>query len=153
MEDLTQSIIKKETNKYQSNIFEKIKDEVYVSLGKQKTDDALRNITLGALFLGSSDIHYDHSEKYIIVRFRIDGILVDIFRLENKQYKVVLERLKYASGLKLNISNIPQDGKYELQLEKTKIDVRVSTLPTQYGENIVSRILDSSKAIIDFEQL
>jgi type II secretory ATPase GspE/PulE/Tfp pilus assembly ATPase PilB-like protein len=66
------------------------------------------------------------------LRFRIDGILVDIFTLTHPQYKVVLERLKYASSLKLNITTVPQDGKYELKLEDKKIDVRVSTLPTKY---------------------
>jgi len=80
-------------------------------------------------------------------------MLVDIFTLEHKDYKVILERMKYSSWLKLNITNIPQDGKYELKLENKKIDVRVSTLPTKYGENIVSRILDASNAIIDFKDL
>jgi general secretion pathway protein E len=88
-----------------------------------------------------------------IVRFRIDGILVDIFTLEKKEYKLFLERLKHSSNLKLNITNVPQDGKYSLHLNGNKIDVRVSTLPTPYGENMVCRILDSKKAIIDFEEL
>jgi len=54
-------------------------------------------------------VHYDTFEEYVVVRFRIDGILVDIFKLTHKEYKPVLERLKYASGLKLNIFDIPQD--------------------------------------------
>ncbi len=73
--------------------------------------------------------------------------------LTRSEYKLILERLKYAAGLKLNIIDIPQDGKYSLELENRKIDVRVSILPTKYGENIVCRVLDASKAIIDFEQL
>lgn len=90
----------------------------------------------------------------MVVRFRIDGVLVDIFRLTYAEYKKIVERLKYAANLKLNISNIPQDGKYSLELEAgKKIDVRVSTLPIHYGENIVCRLLDSSKAIVDFEDL
>jgi len=81
-------------------------------------------------------------------------VLVDIFKLTHAEYKKVVERLKYASSLKLNISNVPQDGKYSLKLEDNKkIDVRVSTLPIHYGENIVCRILDSEKAAIDFEDL
>ena len=81
-------------------------------------------------------------------------MLVDIFKLTHAEYKKVVERLKYASSLKLNISNVPQDGKYSLKLEDNKkIDVRVSTLPIHYGENIVCRILDSEKAAIDFEDL
>ncbi|MDQ7009600.1 MAG: GspE/PulE family protein [Candidatus Gracilibacteria bacterium] len=152
-EELAEKILEKEENSYHSKTFLKIENEVKDSLKNQKTDDALRDITLGALFLGSSDVHYECYENEIIVRLRIDGILVDIFELSKIEYKYVLERLKYASHLKLNITNIPQDGKYEIKLEHKKIDVRVSTLPTKYGENIVSRILDASKAIIDFEEL
>jgi type II secretory ATPase GspE/PulE/Tfp pilus assembly ATPase PilB-like protein len=151
---LAEKILKQEEwQNYHSTMFSKIEKQAKESLRKQKTDDALKDITLGALFLGSSDIHYDSYENKIILRFRIDWILVDIFTLNNLEYKYILERLKYASKLKLNISNIPQDGKYDLKLENKKIDVRVSTLPTKYWENIVSRILDASKAIIDFEQL
>jgi len=131
-QEITESIIEKEHVSYHSEAFSKIEKQVELSLAAQKTDDALKDITLGALYLGSSDIHYDCYEEYVILRYRIDGMLVDIFKLDHKQYKVVLERLKYASSLKLNITNIPQDGKYELKLENKKIDVRVSTLPTKY---------------------
>jgi type II secretory ATPase GspE/PulE/Tfp pilus assembly ATPase PilB-like protein len=70
-----------------------------------------------------------------------------------------LERLKYSASLKLNIINVPQDWKYDLKIKlkdnawDRKIDVRVSTLPTKYGENVVSRLLDSSKTIVNFEDL
>gem|GEM_PF-2121358 len=103
--------------------------------------------------LGSSDIHYDNYEEDVVIRFRIDGLLVDIFRMEKKHYKFLLERLKHSSNLKLNITHIPQDGKYALDLAEDKVDVRVSTLPTPYGENMVCRILDAKKAIIDFKDL
>lgn len=152
-EKIIEEIIEKEEVKYYSKTFTKIENEVKDALKNQKTDEALRNITLWALFIGSSDIHYDCYETKIILRFRIDWILVDIFNLSHLEYKYILERLKYVSKLKLNIVNIPQDWKYELKLEHKKIDIRVSTLPTKYWENIVSRILDSTKAIIDFEQL
>ncbi|MDQ7022009.1 MAG: ATPase, T2SS/T4P/T4SS family [Candidatus Gracilibacteria bacterium] len=123
-EELAEKILEKEENSYHSKTFLKIENEVKDSLKNQKTDDALRDITLGALFLGSSDVHYECYENEIIVRLRIDGILVDIFELSKIEYKYVLERLKYASHLKLNITNIPQDGKYEIKLEHKKIDVK-----------------------------
>jgi general secretion pathway protein E len=105
------------------------------------------------LKLGTSDMHYDNYENTVIVRFRIDGVLVDIFHLEKKQYKFLLERMKHSSALKLNIFNIPQDGKYSLDIDEKKVDVRVSTLPTPYGENMVCRILDNDNSVIDFEEL
>jgi len=152
-EELKEKILQQDKKKYHSEIFKKIENEVKEALENQKTDEALRNITIWALFLWSSDIHYDCYEKEVFLRFRIDWILVDIFKLNHLEYKYILERLKYSSWLKLNITNIPQDWKYTLKLEHKKIEVRVSTLPTKYWENIVSRILDSSKAIIDFDQL
>ena len=154
-EDLKKVILASEIKRdYRSDKFEKIKTKVSESLAKQDTDEALRDITLWALVLWSSDIHYECSENDASIRFRIDWVLVDIFTLTKKQYKKVLERLKYSANLKLNISNIPQDGKYSTTIEDSKkVDVRVSTLPIKYGENVVCRILDSSKSVVDFEKL
>ncbi|MDA9129361.1 GspE/PulE family protein [Candidatus Gracilibacteria bacterium] len=154
-EDLKKAVLAEETSRdYQSERFGKIEDQVKAGLAKQATDDVLRDLSVGAMVLGSSDVHYECFEEYVVVRFRIDGVLVDIFRLTHAQYKKIVERLKYSSNLKLNITNIPQDGKYSLKVdEDKKIDVRVSTLPIKYGENIVCRILDSTQAAIDFEDL
>ena len=78
---------------------------------------------------------------------------MDVFSFTPAQYKLVLERLKYKSDLKLNITTIPQDGKYRIQDEMRKIDVRVSTLPVKIGENVVCRILDSSNKVPTIEEL
>ena len=151
---LKKELLEKEDKKvYSSDKFKKIEEKVQKSLKAQKTDEALNDITIWALVLWSSDVHYEVFETYVVIRFRIDWVLVDIFKLTHKQYKVVLERLKYASSLKLNISNIPQDWKYSLKLEWRDIDVRVSTLPVWDYENIVCRILDNTNAIIDFDKL
>jgi len=151
---LKEEILEKEAKKtYSSDKFKKIEEKVKASLKKQKTDEALKDITIWALVLWWSDVHYDTFEDYVVVRFRIDWVLVDIFRLTHKEYKTVLERLKYASSLKLNITNIPQDWKYDLNIDWRKIDVRVSTLPVWNYENAVCRILDNTNAIIDFDKL
>ena len=154
-EELKETILKNEEKKeYRSSRFGKIEEKVKGSLKKQATDEALKDISVWALVVGSSDIHYECFEQYVIVRFRIDGVLVDIFRLTYSEYKKITERLKYAANLKLNITNIPQDGKYNINLEENqRIDVRVSTLPIKYGENIVCRILDSENAVVSFEDL
>ncbi len=153
-EILKKEILKKEEKKgYFSARFKKIENKVKIALKKQKTDEALIDITIWALVLGSSDVHYDTFEDYVIIRFRIDGILVDIFRLTHKEYKPILERLKYSSSLKLNITNIPQDWKYDLTIDNRKVDIRVSTLPVWNYENVVCRILDNSSAIINFDKL
>ena len=152
--DLKEIVLEKEEEKnYSSSKFQELENIVKSFLAKQDTDSTLKSLTLWALNLWSSDVHYDNSEHDVAVRFRIDGVLVDIFRLEKKHYKLFLERLKHSSNLKLNITNVPQDGKYSLDFSESKIDVRVSTLPTPYWENMVCRILDAKKAIIDFEDL
>lgn len=153
-QELKEKVLQTETQKYYtSEKFTQLEQVVKWFLAKQDTDNTLKSLTLWAINLGSSDIHYDHNELDVCVRFRIDGVLVDIFSLEKKHYKLFLERLKHSSNLKLNITHVPQDGKHSLVLGESKIDVRVSTLPTPYGENMVCRILDAKKAIIDFEDL
>lgn len=122
-------------------------------LKRQDSDYALTLITKGAIALGSSDIHYDRNEKDVAVRFRIDGSLATVFTLNHAEYKLLLERLKYKSELKLNITNIPQDGKYRIADENVKIDVRISTLPIKDGENAVTRILDSSASVPRLDNL
>lgn len=153
-EDLKEKILEQEEKKaYYSEKFQKIEIQVKESLKKQEADKALYDITIWALILWSSDIHYEVFETYIIVRFRIDWVLVDIFKLETREYKLIKERLKYASSLKLNITDTPQDWKYSLKIDNRDIDVRISTLPIKYWENIVCRILDNSWIVIDFEEL
>jgi type II secretory ATPase GspE/PulE/Tfp pilus assembly ATPase PilB-like protein len=153
-EELKNSILmQEEKREYYSNKFEKIGIRVKENLKSQNTDEALKDITIGAMILWSSDIHYELFEYDVNVRFRIDGVLVEIFKLSQKEYKWILERLKYSAGLKLNIFNVPQDWKYNVKIDEKKVDIRVSTLPTKYWENIVCRILDSGKTIIDFSDL
>jgi type II secretory ATPase GspE/PulE/Tfp pilus assembly ATPase PilB-like protein len=122
-------------------------------LGRQDSDTSLSYITTGALGFGSSDIHYDTEESVIHIRLRIDGELERVADLSRGEYKLLLERLKYKSDLKLNITDIPQDGKYRITEDSASIDVRVATLPVRYGENVVCRILDSTKAIPDIADL
>jgi len=153
-EELREQLLKKEEKKeYKSDKFLELEKIVKQFLEKQDTDNTLKSLTIWALRLWSSDVHYDNYPEYTVTRFRIDWILIDIFRLNKKEYKLLLERLKHSSNLKLNITNIPQDWKYSLNIDDNKIDVRVSTLPTPYWENMVCRILDSKKSIIDFDDL
>ncbi|MCH8518792.1 GspE/PulE family protein [Candidatus Gracilibacteria bacterium] len=155
VEHLKEDVLKKSEQKtFHSSKFLQISKKVKDDLKRQATDDALKDISIAALIIGSSDLHYEVYEKEVKIRFRIDGLLVDVFSLTNAEYKKIIERLKYAAGLKLNITHIPQDGKYSFYTEENrKIDVRVSTLPIKYGENIVCRILDNTKNILDFEDL
>lgn len=139
---------------FHSDKFSELEAIVKESLDKsQDSEKALILITKWALTFWSSDVHYDMREADTQLRFRIDGRLTDIFTLSKIQYKLILERLKYKSDLKLNITNIPQDGKYRIQDEERRIDVRVSTLPIKIWENVVCRILDSSNSVPSIDDL
>jgi len=116
-------------------------------------EEALNVLSVGALKTGASDIHYQPEEKRVIVRFRIDGVLQQILELDPSTYSYLSNQLKYKSGMRLNVSNIPQDGRYFFNVNDRKVDVRVSSIPTEYGESFVCRLLDSKKKNLTFEDL
>jgi type II secretory ATPase GspE/PulE/Tfp pilus assembly ATPase PilB-like protein len=107
----------------------------------------------GAINLESSDIHFEPKEESCRLRIRIDGILEDVTSLPKKIYEGILSRVKLLSGLKLNITDRPQDGRFSIFFKEEKpIEVRVSSLPSEYGEAIVARILNP-KSLISLEEL
>ncbi|MFH1546683.1 MAG: GspE/PulE family protein [Patescibacteria group bacterium] len=115
--------------------------------------EALNRIFVGALRTDASDIHFQPDEQKIDLRFRIDGILQKILEFDRQIGGEIVNHLKYESKLRLNVANIPQDGRLNFLAEDRKIDVRVNTLPTEFGESIVCRLLDSEKKIKTFEEL
>ena len=100
-----------------------------------------------------SDIHVEAGERDVKVRFRIDGILHDVASIDRKHWSRIIARIKLLSRLKLNVTDKPQDGRFTIFLSKEKIDVRVSALPTTYGESVVMRLLLSSAITLTFEHL
>lgn len=122
-------------------------------LGEVSITDMLTLILAAAMKARSSDVHIEAEEKGIKVRFRIDGILHDVAELDPKIWHQVVARIKLVSKLKINVDQKPQDGRFTIFLTKEKVDVRVSTLPTAYGESVVMRLLMSSAVGFAFEQL
>ncbi len=114
------------------------------SLGKRAakvpTSQLLEVIVAGAVKTHASDIHLEPTKKAILLRFRIDGVLQDIISLPQEIYSPLLVRIKLISGLKINIHNIPQDGRFSIIFKKP-IDIRVSVVPSSWGETMVLRIL------------
>ena len=135
--------------------FRHILDEIELAIDKQDSDGALLALIRGALKLHASDVHLEMHEVESTIRFRIDGDLATLWNLAPKEHNTIVERMKYKSNLKLNIHDVPQDGKFRLWKEghEAQIDVRVSVMPTRYGESIVCRILDSSETIINMDAL
>ncbi|MBI2670290.1 MAG: type II/IV secretion system protein [Candidatus Yanofskybacteria bacterium] len=129
-----------------SDIEKQIKDiadlkERLTSLPITKVLDIL---VAGALKIGASDIHFEPEEKVIRLRYRLDGVLNDVVNFSPIGYSNILSRIKLLSGLKINIHDSPQDGRFTIRRGEQDIEIRVSILPGNYGENIVMRILDPS---------
>ena len=115
--------------------------------------DLLALIIAAAIKARASDIHIEAEEKEIKVRFRIDGILQDAASLEARIWPQVISRIKLVAKLKINVEDRPQDGRFTIFLTDDKIDVRVSSLPTAYGESVVMRLLMAQTAGLVFEDL
>jgi type IV pilus assembly protein PilB len=102
---------------------------------------------------GASDIHFEPFEEEMKVRYRIDGVLIEAAIIPAKIVPTIVSRVKILSELDIAERRVPQDGRVTMELEKKRIDLRVVTLPTSYGESVIMRILDSSNAQIQLDQL
>jgi len=125
----------------------KIKSSLFLS-----PTELISVILYGSIVLDSSDIHIEPEKEDIRLRVRIDGVLHEVLKLEEKEYKTILSRIKLLSSLKLNITNKPQDGRFSIVAQNTLIEIRTSSLPSEYGETIVLRILNP-KNLIEIEAL
>lgn len=119
----------------------------------KKSDEALNLLHEVVLSLRISDIHIQPQEQSVAIRARIDGVLKEICRVEFKMNNLLVQQIKHDASLKYNITNVPQDGKYTFTASDRTVDVRVSTLPTNFGESIVLRFLDAKKGIVPLEKL
>ncbi|PWB38865.1 MAG: hypothetical protein C3F02_02145 [Parcubacteria group bacterium] len=114
----------------------------------------LVNITIAtALKFEASDIHIETEEKGVKLRLRVDGVLHDVAALPLTDFDKISSRIKLLAGLKMNIGDKPQDGRFTITAKGDKIDVRVSVIPSAYGESIVLRILRASSVGFVFEDL
>ncbi len=115
--------------------------------------DIMTILMAASLQLGTSDIHIEAEEKQIVARFRIDGVLQQVASLPHDFWKKIISRIKLISGLKINVNTRPQDGRFTIFLKEGDTDVRVSTIPTNWGESVVMRLLKPSAINVEFEQL
>jgi len=102
---------------------------------------------------GASDIHITPEKDYVYLQFRVDGKLHDVPAPPKSMFLAIASRLKIMANLDIASSRVPQDGRFTVKLEHREINVRVSSMPTVYGENIVLRLLDMSGGIYSLERL
>lgn len=107
----------------------------------------VKNLIMEAYRLNASDIHIEPEENYTRVRFRIDGDMVNHTKFDHEMHSLISTRIKILSGMNIAEKRIPQDGSFQFNYDFRKIDIRVSSLPTPFGENIVMRLLGADQNI------
>jgi len=106
-----------------------------------------------AIFEEASDIHIEPTEKDILIRYRVDGILRDVMKLPKNLQPGIIARIKILSNLKIDEHRLPQDGRFKISTSEYKISFRVSIIPVFDGEKIVLRLLNESAKILSLEQI
>ncbi|MDZ4678260.1 MAG: type II secretion system ATPase GspE [Oligoflexia bacterium] len=101
----------------------------------------------------ASDIHIEPYERDLVVRFRIDGVLYDIFKPPKKLQSAITSRIKVMANLNIAEKRLPQDGRIPIKMAGKDIDIRLSTVPTAHGERLVMRLQDRSNVILELPQL
>ena len=129
--------------------FEKINE----TIKKTSLTETVTILIAAGLQFRASDIHIEAEENDVKVRLRIDGLLHDVAILSKDTWPKINSRIKLLAGLKININDKPQDGRFTINLSNDKIDVRISTIPSTFGESIVMRLLRASSVGLAFDSL
>tara|TARA_Y100000590_G_scaffold399306_1_gene482388 strand:- start:17962 stop:19593 length:1632 start_codon:yes stop_codon:yes gene_type:complete len=146
VEDYSAFFKNKESLNDEEPQLEAAEEEHIVAIADQIMNDSME--------LGTSDIHIEHLEKQVVVRVRVDGIMQELIKVSKANARALVSRFKVMSGIDIAESRKPQDGRFEFKSnDGKKVDLRVSTYPSAYGEKIVMRILDPSKGNIPLEKL
>lgn len=144
-------ITEEDLNKFEKEIsdYKNLRDKI----NEVNMSDVVTLILATAVRTKASDVHIEAEELGIVIRLRIDGVLQEAAILGVDKWKKVISRLKLLSKVKINVTEKPQDGRFTIFLEKEKIEVRVSFLPTAYGESVVMRLLRASSVGLSFDEL
>ncbi len=131
------------------NSFEKISKEI----SSANTSEIITMVVASAINTNASDIHVEAEKEQVVFRFRIDGVLYIVTTLPNTRWPQIISRIKLLAGLKINVEDRPQDGRIGIELDGQTLDIRVSTIPTSYGESVVMRLLKPASIALGFENL
>lgn len=128
-------------------------DTLFTPGTRVQISTVLEDIMLAAFALRASDIHIEPEESGIRLRLRLDGVLTDTYTFDAHAYHLLASRIKLLSGLKLNITDRAQDGRFSVPGAAGEVEIRTSVIPGAYGESFVLRLLDPSILGVDFENL
>ena len=138
-------VVSTEEGPSESDLMSQIQDKPLVKLVDSIIGDAIR--------MGASDIHFEMYEKRIRVRYRIDGDLREMAPLPFKYRAAIVSRIKIMAELDISERRLPQDGRIKIKIGGRTVDLRVSVLPTIFGEKVVMRILDPMALMVDMTKL
>ncbi|NPA52233.1 MAG: type II/IV secretion system protein [Aquificae bacterium] len=159
---ISEEEFKEKLEEYISNLESKLEEE------EEETAETLEDILegseapviqlLNSTFLKAvrsraSDIHFEPYSDYVLIRFRLDGVLHKINKLPKSSYPSVVSRIKVMAKLNVAEKRLPQDGRIRIKIGDKEMDLRVSTLPTIFGERVVIRLLDRSNRILTLSEL
>ncbi len=140
-----------------SLIEEEEEDELEEDLSTDLSDSPVvklvNSVIADAVKRGASDIHFEPFEKFIRIRYRIDGVLHEIMRPSRKYRQAMVSRLKILGDMNIAEHNLPQDGRTKVRVRDRFVDMRLSTLPTLFGEKVEVRLLDRSKVQLNLDLL
>lgn len=127
--------------------------DVTATLDGSSVSTLLETVLSGALASDASDIHFEPEESQVRLRYRLDGVLQDLADIPTKVYNPIVSRIKLVSGLKLNLKQSAQDGRFTIHALEEEIEIRTSVIPGAYGESIVLRVLNPKSIRVTFETL
>ncbi len=129
-----------------------IKDALAIKKS-HRVSKVLAIIMAGALSTKASDIHIEPEESYARLRYRLDGVLIEVLQFDSETYGLLLSRIKLLAGLKLNVKQAAQDGRFTVKVYMSDVEIRCSTIPGAYGESVVMRILNPTAISVPLESL
>jgi type IV pilus assembly protein PilB len=132
---------------------EEIDEDLAVTTSDSPVVKLVNRVVADAVKRGASDIHFEPFEKYVRIRYRIDGVLHEIMRPSRKYRLAMVSRLKILGGMNIAEHHLPQDGRTKIRVGDRFVDMRVSTLPTLFGEKVELRLLDRTQVSLDLETL
>lgn len=113
----------------------------------------VESLLLKAILKRASDVHFEPYEKEIKVKYRIDGVLFEVMKVEARYANLLVSRIKVMADLDIAEKRVPQDGRFSLKVDEREVDFRVSVLPSIHGETVVLRILDKTAVGLDVKNL
>lgn len=153
IEESTKKVLEEFEEAYIPSSIDDLDDEDLSDVNSAPVVKLVNSIVSQAIGMKASDIHIEPFESYIRIRYRIDGDLQEIMRLSSRSHMSIVTRIKIMGKMDIAERRIPQDGRIETELDGREVDMRISTLPTVYGEKIVIRLLDRNSFSFSKEDL